>query len=322
MLDTIALEVLEQYLNVRAWYHLSKSEIPYLVNKYRNLFPHNGLTTFSHRDSYNWALIVNGNIVLLRLKEKFDVSNYNKLHNFISCSLGDFFGLGLTDQGKILTWGKNNDGQCDVPSYHQGSFIACSTGSYHSLALTNKGWIIAWGCNRFNQCDVPLEFQGQFIACSAGSLHSLGLTRDGNIISWGIKKQSVPNKYNGSFIACNTSRNGLYSAFGLSNRGEIIIWERYYSELKAPSEYQGSFISCALGMNHALGLTKDGSIISWGKNNYGQCDVPSEYQGSFIKCYANEYQSFGLTRDGCLINWGKKSAHITNVIEKYQGQFM
>ena len=63
MLDTIALEVLEQYLNVRAWYHLSKSEIPYLVNKYRNLFPHNGLTTISTGNGFFLAATREGQIV-------------------------------------------------------------------------------------------------------------------------------------------------------------------------------------------------------------------------------------------------------------------
>jgi len=66
-------------------------------------------------------------------------------------------------------WGKNRDGQLNVPEPNTG-FIAIATGFYHSLGLKQDGSIVAWGSNS----DVPSPNTG-FIAIAAGDRHSLGL---------------------------------------------------------------------------------------------------------------------------------------------------
>jgi hypothetical protein len=42
--------------------------------------------------------------------------------------------LGLKSDGTIVAWGRNNDGQCDVPAPN-ADFVALAGGGYHSLGL-------------------------------------------------------------------------------------------------------------------------------------------------------------------------------------------
>ncbi|MCH7917814.1 MAG: hypothetical protein IIC50_07490, partial [Planctomycetes bacterium] len=74
------------------------------------------------------------------------------------------------DDGAIVAWGDNDDGQNDVPAPNSG-FVAVAAGSVHSLGLKADGSIVAWGNNGRGQNDVPAPNNG-FVAVAAGSSFS------------------------------------------------------------------------------------------------------------------------------------------------------
>ncbi|MBI5863439.1 MAG: hypothetical protein HZB38_02785 [Planctomycetes bacterium] len=74
--------------------------------------------------------------------------------------------------GSIVAWGENSEGQCSVPAPNRG-FVAIGGGGYHSLGLKGDGSIVAWGRNNSQQCDVPAPNTG-FVAVAGGAIHSLG----------------------------------------------------------------------------------------------------------------------------------------------------
>jgi len=45
--------------------------------------------------------------------------------------------LGLGPGGRIVAWGDNTDGQCNIPAPNSG-FIAIAAGRYHSLGLRSS----------------------------------------------------------------------------------------------------------------------------------------------------------------------------------------
>lgn len=64
-------------------------------------------------------------------------------------------------------------------------------------------------------------------------------------------------------------------------------------------------IVVAAGYSHVLGLRRDGTVVSAGENDYGQCDVTEWNDIIFIA--ADGENSFGLRRDGTVIAVGKNN---------------
>lgn len=63
------------------------------------------------------------------------------------------------------------------------------------------------------------------------------------------------------------------------------------------------FISCDGGGFHSLGLRADGSIVAWGRNDYGQCDVPAP-NVDWVAIAAGGNHSLGLKANGTVMLWG------------------
>jgi alpha-tubulin suppressor-like RCC1 family protein len=69
-------------------------------------------------------------------------------------SAGNSHNAALTREGRVICWGNNTCGQCDVPS-DLPTVIAIGCGDLFSLTVTNAGAVIVWGGISDGQCDVP-----------------------------------------------------------------------------------------------------------------------------------------------------------------------
>lgn len=213
--------------------------------------------------------------------DSFDqVTNVPLLHNDpVDISAGGWHVLCLKNDGSIIGWGRNSNGQLTVPLPNI-NFIKVVAGQHHSLGLKNDGTIIAWGLNNFGQLNVPSP-NSNFIDIAAGNSHSLGLKSDGSIISWGnnnLGQLDVPAPNNdfisifcGQFYSIGLKSNGSGVAFGENNLGQ--------TDIPSPNS---NFVSFGCGDNHAIGLKNNGSIIGWGTDANGQIDVPSPNADFFI----------------------------------------
>jgi hypothetical protein len=76
--------------------------------------------------------------------------------------------------GKVLAWGLNDSGECNVPADAQTGVTQIAAGDYHSMALKD-GKVIAWGMNDYGQCDVPADAQTGLTQIAAGESYSLAL---------------------------------------------------------------------------------------------------------------------------------------------------
>jgi len=79
---------------------------------------------------------------------------------------GQMHSLALKSDGTVVAWGRNIEGQCDVPA-GLGSVVAVAGGGYHSMALKADGTVVAWGKHDFGQCDVPAGL-GRVPGCLGG----------------------------------------------------------------------------------------------------------------------------------------------------------
>lgn len=201
------------------------------------------------------------------------VNKYQSLFKYIinrnnHCTISEGYDLfeAILDKNQLLTffYSLQNCYEIDKNIYDSKNIISNVRTSSNGLFLSKEGLIFSDGLNKHGETDVPEKYQGSFIACSTGSKHSLGLTKNGYIVAWGCNEDnqcSVPNEHQGSFISCSAKDN---LSLGLTNNGKVIVWGKDYYEFgDFPSKYQGSIISICAGVYISAGVTFDGQIIMW-----------------------------------------------------------
>ena len=182
------------------------------------------------------------------------------LSDVTSISCGLFHVLALKSNGSVISWGSqsaNNYGQGNIPTIAQSGVTAIAAGQFHSLALTNTGAVLAWGQNIYGQCTVPTAALNGVIAIASGSFHSIALKNDGTVIAWGR------NNY-GQCLGTSIV-NGVVSRITTTPTG-------------APVQISGQVLTAvstiSAGDYHTVAL-KDGGVIAWGDNFYGQLNIPA-----------------------------------------------
>lgn len=85
----------------------------------------------------------------------------------------------------------------------------------------------------------------------------------------------------------------------LSDQGSIVAWGAQRIDR---SVFDAQFIAVAAGTWHSLALKRDGSIVGWGHNEYGQATPPDG--NDFIAIAAGGAHSLALKRDGSIVGWG------------------
>ncbi len=140
-------------------------------------------------------------------------------------------------------------------------FTKIAGGGNHSTGLKSDGTIWAWGYNAYGQLgdgttasrSTPVQVMANsttpladIIAIAGGSSHSIALKSDGTVWSWGY------NDY-GQLGDGTTSNH--------SNPVQVMI--------DSVTPLTG-VIAIAGGSSHSIALKSDGTVWSWGYNNYGQ----------------------------------------------------
>lgn len=219
---------------------------------------------------------------------------------------GASFSMGLTTEGRIMTWGRNQHGQLGIgnltdkisPGYIASTekFSQIAAGYYHCLAIDQNGKLWAWGYN----------FNGQL---------GTGKTTDETtpvLIAEGQKFSFVAAGANNSF-AIDTA--GHLWAWGDNYWGQLGAGEDL-SESSTPVEImpQKKFIWIASSYNHSLAIDDSGHLWSTGDNSYGQIGdgtktdryTPVEINSAstYQKVAAGYYNSLAIQTTGTLQAWG------------------
>ncbi len=230
----------------------------------------------------------------------------------VSLSLGEYHAIALTNDGRVVTVGRDDYGQLgDGPDNSSGTnavpnlrenilpagvkAVAVEAGRYYSLALTSEGTVYAWGRNDVGQLGLgntdspqhsPVLIPGlsDVIALAAGDDHTLALKADGSIWAWG-------DNPNGELGTGNTDR---------------------YTN---PTQLTGiTAIAIAAGGNHSVALLADGTVRTWGFNNHGQLgngnttnsNVPVQVTGltGVVGIAAGYEFTLAVLSDGSVKAWG------------------
>ena len=205
--------------------------------------------------------------------------NLNPEEKIIQVSLGGFHYSAITSEGRIFTWGKNDDGQLgdgtttyssvpiDITSQfsltEDEKIIQASLGGSHSSVITSEGRIFTWGKNDSGQLgdgttsdiltpnnitdDFSLNIEEKIIEISLGQTHSAAITSEGRIFTWGF---NFGGKLGDGTTENRTNPTDITSQFNLDDNETII--------------------HVALGLFHSSAITSKGRVFTWGENEYGQ----------------------------------------------------
>lgn len=243
----------------------------------------------------------------------------------IAIAAGPFHNLALCSDGTLAAWGYNNHGQLGtgdkatrripvlVPpngALAGKRIVGLAAGAYQSFALCSDGTLAAWGYNDEGELgdgtvsgsSVPLAVNrtgalaGRKVAAvAAGQYHTLALCADGTLVSWGY------NKY-----------GQLGNNSTVSSKVPVLI-----GTAGALSGKRVTAISA--GQYHSLVLCSDGSVVSWGLNNYGQLGVSGVSSSSMplrvdlagftsankvLRISTGSGHSLVFLSDGTLVGWG------------------
>ncbi|CCH46028.1 Regulator of chromosome condensation [Wickerhamomyces ciferrii] len=177
-----------------------------------------------------------------------------------------------------------------------------------SAVLLENGEVYAWGTFR----------------CNEGIL---GFKND-------ITKQSTPVKID-EFKEITQLASGKDHILGLDTKGVVFAWgngqqlqlgrrisERNKLKTLEPREFGlADVVYISSGEFHCFAITKDGKVLTWGLNQYGQCGVSSELEdGSLIsvptevedladkkivQIAAGEHHTLALSEDGSVYAFGR-----------------
>jgi len=75
----------------------------------------------------------------------FSTSGYCKI---VKIAAGVAHTVVLRSDGKVVAWGRNEDGQCNVPE-GLTNVVAIAAGGGHTAALLSNGMVAVWGSQYF-----------------------------------------------------------------------------------------------------------------------------------------------------------------------------
>lgn len=227
-------------------------------------------------------------------------------HSFIQVFTGYRCSVGLKDNGQVWSWGINDYGQLgtnnntsynspvQVVGAHSFTRIMGGSQNFYGTKETNVIW--GWGRNDFGQLGdnthtvrlSPVQIVGNhsFIQIRTSGYHCIALKDNGQAWAWGTN---------------SWGQLGTNNLTAYSSPVQIV---GNHSFIAITAEYEGS----------SYGLKVDGSIWSWGYNNYGQLGTnnatnyssPVQVVGahSFVALSSGQHTCRGLKSNGAIWSWG------------------
>ena len=179
---------------------------------------------------------------------------------------GDWASFAMDRNGVVHHWDclEEDPANCSAPP---NPLYDISVGMVHACGLDAHGAAVCWGCTmggiNQGQCNPP---RVKFSAIDSFQMTTCGVRSDGNIECWGQFSGVV----SGNFVDLDIGGKSC----GIQADNTLRCWDYVPSTPSDPFEKPLFFQTVSGDYLHACGVTKDGSVICWGRNSSGQLDVP------------------------------------------------
>ncbi|WP_374349559.1 RCC1 domain-containing protein [Chitinimonas sp.] len=240
---------------------------------------------------------------------------------YTSVACGQNYTLAIKRDGSLWAWGDNFWGQLgdgsntarSSPVLIGSGYSQVATGGGHTLALRSDGALWAWGWNGNGQLgdgttisrNAPVLIGHGFVRIAAGANHSLAIRKDGSLWAWGSNALVSGNLLGSSIRQCT----GQLGDGGCSDQ-------------LRPVPVGAPFSQIAAGDNFSLAIRSDGSLWSWGANNFGTDGSRSGLLGDdsglarnrplkigegYSQVSARGEHAAAITTQGVLMAWGNNA---------------
>jgi alpha-tubulin suppressor-like RCC1 family protein len=229
--------------------------------------------------------------------------------SWVSVSAGRLHTVALRSDGTLWAWGDNSRGQLGDGTFELRAnpvqvgtslWTAVAAGEAHTLAVRSDGTLWAWGEADRGALGIPggpgwlpdapsptqVGTERGWIAVSAGSDHSAAMKGDGTLWTWG------GNTFGQLGLGISTT-----SGFA-----------------RSPTATGHELVEVAAGRFHGAGIAPDGTLWTWGANDWGQLGVGFAPESAdpvqvgtasgWTKVAAGSSHTIALRSDGTLWGWG------------------
>jgi alpha-tubulin suppressor-like RCC1 family protein/fibronectin type 3 domain-containing protein len=204
-------------------------------------------------------------------------STVTNLTNIVSIAVGRSSACGLDNSQKMWCWGSNADGQLQGPDSsiqpwaskvldNANYLTAGGVGEYYSCSIRTDNSVWCWGNGSITANQVK-DAAGNpitdFMDLSVGFNHNCGIRSDGSVWCWGSGSYFIESWSLGS-STITTSAAAIPAATFTTN--------------DALSITSGFYFTCV--------VRKNGELVCWGNNQYGQLGLPM----STLEASSSAYQ--------------------------------
>ena len=107
---------------------------------------------------------------------------------------------------------------------------------------------------------------------------------------------------------------GYHHSLALKADGSVVGWGRNdYGQTNIPESATSGVLAIAAGGYHSLALKGKGSVVGWGYNDSGQTNIPDSAASGVVAIAAGGYHSLALKGDGSVVGWGNNGSSQTNI---------
>ena len=238
----------------------------------------------------------------------------------VSC--GSFFTVAIKTTRTMWSWGDGAVGQLGLGTFgdNQNSpqpigldtdWESVSCGGYHAIAIKTNGTMWSWGANERGQLGLDNSLQAasspqqigsdtNWSKVSCGGGHSIAIKTTGTMWSWG-------NNIRGQ-LGIGTS--------GLAANEEAPV-QIEFPEGGGENIPNDEWVEPFCGANHSLATRQDGTLWSWGYNDFGQLGIGSDITqlnnprivgDTFTKVATKQDHVVGiLSTNSSLASWGSNN---------------
>jgi len=164
---------------------------------------------------------------------------------------------------------------------------------------TDVGIPLVWGDASSGQIAIPPSAIN-IVQVVVGGGRVVALKKDGTLIGWGAAP--APDRWVNLVQVSMGPFGGLCA---ITTFGDVLCEGTQYSgehEVSKPGNLN-NVVQIDVGYATTAALRSDGTVVVWGRNEFGECDVPSRL-GNVVQVAAANGATAALRSDGTVVAWG------------------